>query len=286
MSEINIQNGSESIQFKKYNIDEATVIAHCQEFENSQLHISEEELRLIISLMDLTTLEATDTDEKVVSLCQKAMQPTANTHTAAVCVYPNFISLAKEQLKNSNVTVATVATGFPHGQIPLELKLQEVKYCVSQGADDIDIVLSRKDFLEENYQKVFDEIKAIKALCGSAHLKVILEVGELKDLSLIRLASDLSIAAGADFIKTSTGKIPQAANLPASMLMLQSIKQHFDETGKKVGFKPAGGIRTPLQAMSYLHLLQSIPGKDWLTPGLFRFGASSLLDQVLLELNK
>lgn len=243
------------------------------------LESPEQGLKLIANLIDLTTLNSTDTDEKVIQLCQKAL--TCKTQVAAICVYPRFISTARTQLADSPIQLASVATGFPHGQIPLDLKVKEVEFAVQTGATEIDMVLSRGDFLSGRYDQVSDEIKKIKEACGKSHLKVILETGELESLDNIRKASDLAIQSGADFIKTSTGKSAISATLPAVLVMLESIKDHYQKTGKQVGIKPSGGIRTPEQALSYLALTENVLGPEWLCPELFRFGASSLLDEVL-----
>ncbi|HEY0031497.1 MAG TPA: deoxyribose-phosphate aldolase [Bacteroidia bacterium] len=242
---------------------------------------SQNELKLALSLVDLTTLEGKDTDESVRALCRKAHE----TGTAAVCVYPAMVAVAKQQLKSSGRKVASVAGAFPSGQLPLNLRLAEVKYAIEQGADEIDMVISRGKFLEGNYDVIYEEIAAFKAVCGAVTLKVILETGELETLDNIRLASDIALHAGADFIKTSTGKIVVNATLPAVCVMLQAIKDFQISSGKKCGIKPSGGISDGNTAAKYLRLAEMILGKEWLTPALFRFGASRLVDNLFAEIN-
>ena len=238
-------------------------------------------------MMDLTTLEGSDSDGKVRQLCNKALRPYTELpnipSVAAVCVYPNRVALAKNILKNSSISVASVATAFPSGMSSLQIKLDDVEYAVSEGADEIDMVISRGAFLSGEYTKVYDEIAQIKQACGSAHLKVILETGELGSLENIRMASDLAMKAGADFIKTSTGKISPAASMPVVLVMLQAIRDNYNSTGVKVGMKPAGGIRSSKQAIQYLVMVKETLGIDWLNPSLFRFGASSLANDVLMQ---
>jgi len=247
-------------------------------------------IRLAISMIDLTTLEGKDSDGKIRALCQKAMHPVAGNdnipHVAAVCVYPNFIKIAKETLGRSGVKVASVATSFPSGQIPLKLKVEEIKKAVSLGADEIDMVMNRGEFLSGNYDYVTDEILAAKESCGNAHLKVILETGELETFDNIRKASLLAMTSGADFIKTSTGKIQPAATLSVTLVMLEAIRDYFDATGMRIGMKPAGGIRSTKEAISYLCLVNETLGENWLTPDLFRIGASSLLNDLLMQYEK
>jgi deoxyribose-phosphate aldolase len=247
-------------------------------------------LDLAIRMMDLTTLEGADTPGKVAALCSKAVRPDPVDRTvpsvAAVCVYPNLVPHAKERLEGSGVKVASVATGFPSGQFPTEVKLQDVRAAVELGADEVDMVIDRGAFLSGRYAKVYDEIVRVKEACGDAHLKVILETGELGTYDNVRRASLLAMAAGADFIKTSTGKVSPAATLPVSLVMLEAIRDVHDETGRVVGFKPAGGIRTAKQAVQHLVLVHETLGVDWLTPDLHRFGASSLLNDVLMQIRK
>jgi len=244
-------------------------------------------LDLALRMMDLTTLEGSDSDGKVRQLCNKALSPYTELpnipSVAAVCVYPNRVALAKNILKNSSISVASVATAFPSGMSSLQIKLDDVEYAVSEGADEIDMVISRGAFLSGEYTRVYDEIAQIKQACGSAHLKVILETGELGSLESIRMASDLAMKAGADFIKTSTGKISPAASMPVVLVMLQAIRDNYNSTGVKVGMKPAGGIRSSKQAIQYLVMVKETLGIDWLNPSLFRFGASSLANDVLMQ---
>src|SRR6187399_3368219 len=247
-------------------------------------------LELAVRMMDLTTLEGQDTPGKVAALCSKAMRPDPVDLTvpsvAAVCVYPNLVATAKERLVGSDVKVASVATAFPSGQSPTEIKVAETRAVVELGADEVDMVIDRGAFLSGRYAKVFDEIVRVKEACAEAHLKVILETGELGTYDNVRRASLIAIAAGADFIKTSTGKISPAATLPVALVMLEAIRDVHDETGRVVGFKPAGGVRSAKQSVQYLCLLHETLGPGWLTPDLFRFGASSLLNDVLLQLRK
>jgi deoxyribose-phosphate aldolase len=258
-------------------------------------------LYAIIEMIDLTTLEGADTPGRVRQLCAKAVQPVprgifadiqtefnarAIPSVAAVCVYPSLVATAVDALKGTDVEVASVATAFPAGQLPLKTKLLDVKMAVSKGATEIDMVINRRAFLTGDYQKVFDEIVATKEVCGKAHLKVILETGELQTYDKIQLASRLAIHAGADFIKTSTGKVTPAATLPVTLVMLQVIQDHYEQTGKKIGMKPAGGIRDAKTAIHYLCMVNEVLGEDWLTPKLFRFGASSLLNDVLRQIYK
>lgn len=247
-------------------------------------------LRLAISMMDLTTLEGKDTPAKVRALCAKAMRPLASDASlpscAAVCVYPNFVAVAKRALAGSTVRVASVATAFPSGQSPLEVKLDDVRRAVELGADEIDMVIDRGAMLAGRHAEVFDEIAATKQACGAAHLKVILETGELGSYDVVRKASRIAILAGADFIKTSTGKIQPAATPPVTLVMLGAIREHFLATGTRIGMKPAGGIRTAKQALHYLVMVKETLGDAWLVPELFRFGASTLLNDVLMQLEK
>src|SRR5689334_4117593 len=249
-----------------------------------------EALDLAIRMMDLTTLEGADTPGKVSALCAKAMHPDPGDPSipsvAAVCVYPNLVAVAKKKLTGSGVKVASVATAFPSGQSALEVKLADVRQAVELGADEIDMVIDRGAFLSGRYAKVFDEIVRVKEACGVAHLKVILEVSELGTYDNVRRASILAMAAGADFIKTSTGKLPGAATLPVTLVMLEAIRDVYEQTGRKVGMKPAGGIRQAKQAVQYLVQLHETLGPEWLTPDLYRLGASSLLNDVLMQIRK
>jgi deoxyribose-phosphate aldolase len=247
-------------------------------------------LKLALSMIDLTTLEGKDSAGKVIQLCHKARQPHAELPdlptVAAVCVYPRMVSTAVKELKNTNIKVASVATAFPSGMVSLNSKLDDTRYAVDQGADEIDMVISRGEFLSGNYKYLYDEIAAVKEVCGDAHLKVILETGELGTLENVRKASQLAINAGADFIKTSTGKITPAATQPVTLVMLETIRDHFDATGKMIGMKPAGGIRKAKQAIQYLILVKETLGEAWLTPEWFRFGASSLTNDLLMQIVK
>ena len=247
-------------------------------------------LKLAISMMDLTTLEGKDTPGKIAFLCRKAMQPLDPRYQvpscAAVCVYPNFVRVAKKFLGSSGVKVASVATAFPTGLMPLKLRLAEARNAARDGADEIDMVIDRGKFLAGEHALVFDQIAATKEACGDAHLKVILETGELQTYDNVRLASDIAMRAGADFIKTSTGKISPAATMPVTLVMLEAIRDYFYETGIRIGMKPAGGIRNAKQALAYLVMLKETLGDDWLTPDLFRFGASTLVNDVLMQIVK
>lgn len=241
--------------------------------------------RNILGFIDLTTLEGADTEEKVNALCEKAIafkDKSQNIpYTAAVCVYPTFAKQVRTKLCGTGIHTACVAGAFPAGQSPLFVKLIEVKYAVDEGAEEIDMVVSRGKALQGDWKTVHQEIKAIKQFCGDAHLKVILETGELQTLKNIKIASDIAIAAGADFIKTSTGKITISATIPAAYIMLLSIKEHYQKTGIKIGLKPAGGISEPSQAIEYYALVDAVLGKEWLTKDLFRIGASRLADKLL-----
>ena len=247
-------------------------------------------LKLAISMMDLTTLEGKDTPGKIAFLCRKAMQPADPRYDvpscAAVCVYSSLVRVAKKFLQRSTVKVASVATAFPTGLMPLKLKLQEVRQATREGADEIDMVINRGSFLAGEHARVFDEIAMTKEACGDAHLKVILETGELQTYDNVRVASELAMRAGADFIKTSTGKVSPAATMPVTLVMLEAIRDYFYATGIRIGMKPAGGIRTAKQALAYLVMVKETLGDDWLTPDLFRFGASTLANDVLMQITK
>jgi deoxyribose-phosphate aldolase len=247
-------------------------------------------LDLAIRCTDLTTLEGADTPGKVAALCSKAVRPDPTDKNipsvAAVCVYPNLVPVAVERLRGTGVSVASVATAFPSGQAPLQTKLEEVRWVVEQGADEVDMVIDRGAFLSGRYAKVYDEIVRVKEACGEAHLKVIIETGELGTYDNVRRASLLAMAAGADFIKTSTGKLASAATLPVALVMLEAIRDVHEETGRVVGFKAAGGIRNAKQAVQHLVLVHETVGTEWLTPDLYRLGASSLLNDVLMQIRK
>ena len=247
-------------------------------------------LNTVLSMIDLTTLEGKDSPGKVKQLCYKA----AHLHdqfpnlpsVAAICVYPTMVPIAKKALENTNINVASVATAFPAGMTSLEYKLEEVKRVVVDGADEVDMVISRGKFLRGEYNYVSDEISLVKEACGQAHLKVILETGELVTLDNVRLASDLAMEAGADFIKTSTGKVSPAATPPVVLIMLEAIRDYYKKTGKKIGMKPAGGISKAKLAIQYLVMIKETLGQDWLDAELFRFGASSLANDVLMQIVK
>jgi len=266
-------------------------------------------LKIVVSMMDLTTLEGKDTPGKIAYLCRKALQPAdpkyAVPSCAAVCVYPNMVKYARKFLGERSGTgilpvrsathgqdaratprIASVATAFPSGQYPLRTKLDEVRRAVADGADEIDMVINRCAFLSGDYAKMFDEIAATREACGPAHLKVILETGELVTYDNVRLASEIAMQAGADFIKTSTGKVSPAATMPVTLVMLEAIRDHFFATGVRIGMKPAGGIRNAKQALHYLVMVKETLGDDWLTPDLFRFGASTLVNDVLMQIAK
>ena len=262
-------------------------------------------LRLAVSMTDLTTLEGKDSPEKVRALCRKAISPAPALDAAlraadrapipsvaAICVYPNLVAVAREALAGSGVKVASVATGFPSGQFPLEIRLDDTRRAVEAGADEIDMVISRGAFLAGEYARVADEIARVKEACGPAHLKIILETGELETLDAVRYASDLAIRAalsvgpaadGEIFIKTSTGKVTPAATMPVVLVMLEAIRDAYRETGVRIGMKPAGGIRTAKAAIAQLVMVQETLGGDWLHPHLFRFGASTLLNDILRQ---
>jgi deoxyribose-phosphate aldolase len=247
-------------------------------------------LRLVVSMMDLTTLEGKDTPGKVAYLCRKAIQPAdprlGVPSCAAVCVYPNLVRAAKAFLGDSGVKVAAVTTAFPSGAMPLKVKLLDTRMAVAEGADEIDMVIDRGAFLAGEHARVGDEIAAVKEACGPAHLKVILETGELQTYDNVRIASDLAMRSGADFIKTSTGKVQPAATMPVTLVMLEAIREFFFETGRRIGMKPAGGIRTAKESLAYLVMLAETLGDDWMTPNLFRFGASTLANDVLMQIAK
>jgi deoxyribose-phosphate aldolase len=247
-------------------------------------------LDLAVRCMDLTTLEGGDTPGKVAALCSKAIRPQPADHSipsvAAVCIYPSLVAEAVRHVRGTGVRVASVATAFPSGQSFLDVKLAETKQAVAAGADEVDMVIDRGAFLSGNYQKTYDGIAAIRETTGAAHLKVILETAELGTYDNVRRASILAMAAGADFIKTSTGKVQPAATLPVSLVMMEAIRDFQRETGRPVGFKPAGGIKTAKQAIAYLVLLWETLGADWMTPDRFRLGASSLLNDVLMQIVK
>ncbi len=273
-------------------VDEVGVNERVARFQSRSIKTASkiEALKLILSMIDLTTLEGQDTPGKVRQLCQKAIHlhdaMPGLPHVAAVCVYPTMVGVAKEALEGRDINIASVATAFPSGQAPLSVKLEDTRMAVDAGANEIDMVISRGEFLSGQYAHVFDEIVAIKEACGDAHLKVILETGELGTLDRVRKASVLAMHAGADFIKTSTGKIQPAATMQVTLVMLQAIRDYYYETGRMVGMKPAGGISSAKLAVHYLVMLRETLGNAWMTPEWFRFGASSLANDVLMQLQK
>jgi deoxyribose-phosphate aldolase len=242
---------------------------------------------LAIRMVDLTTLEGADTPGKIRALCAKARRPDPTDPTcpqvAAVCVYPSHVATAAAELKGSGIHVASVATAFPSGQAPLSVKLDDTRAAVADGADEIDMVINRGAFLSGRFLEVLDEIVAVKQACGDAHLKVILETGELATYDNVRRASWLAMLAGGDFIKTSTGKVQPAATLPVTLIMLEAVRDFRRETGRQVGVKPAGGIRASKEALKYLVTVNETAGEDWLDPDWFRFGASTLLNDLLMQ---
>lgn len=244
----------------------------------------------VLNMIDLTTLEGKDTDQKVRQLCYKARHPhdelSGIPTVAAICVYPNFVRVAKKALEGSGIKVASVATAFPSGQSTRAIKLADTRFAVSEGADEVDMVISRGKFHAGEYGFVFDEIAAIKEACGKARLKVILETGELGSFDKVRRASDIAMYAGADFIKTSTGKIQPAATMPVTLVMLEAIRDFYYQTGRQVGMKPAGGISKSKLALHYLVMLRETLGQDWMSNEWFRFGASSLANDVLMQIRK
>ena len=247
-------------------------------------------LYLALSMIDLTTLEGKDSEGKVKQLCYKAShlhyKHPGLPYVAAICVYPTMVPIAKKELEGTGINVASVATAFPSGMADINAKLDEVKSVVDAGADEVDMVISRGRFLNGDYNYVSDEISQVKDACGKAHLKVILETGELVTLDNVQLASDIAMEAGADFIKTSTGKVSPAATPPVVLTMLEAIRDFQIKTGKKIGMKPAGGIGTAKQAIQYLVMIKETLGDDWLSPNLFRFGASSLANDILMQIMK
>lgn len=298
--------GGGKITIPHYPVDRVGAIERANSFTKRSIKTESklDALYLAISMVDLTTLEGSDTPGKVKQLCGKAIQPMPAAmidqiereigkkikpipSVAAVCVYPSQIATAVKCVKGTGIEVASVATAFPSGQLPADLKLEDVKHAVKLGATEIDMVINRDAFLRGDYQTVFDEIVAVKDICSdNAHLKVILETGELQTYDKIRFASWLSMEAGADFIKTSTGKAAENATLPNTLVMLQAIQDFYDEHGRMVGMKPAGGIRTAKQAIQYLVMVKETLGTEWLTPQWFRFGASVLLNDLLRQIMK
>lgn len=288
---IHIYSETNAKRWRSIRVDNTMVSARCARACTRSIKKDSKErlLRLALNMIDLTTLEGMDSPGKVQALCRKALNPHGEFSdlptTAAVCVYPNMVPIARAVLgANSPVKLASVATAFPSGLSPLPLKLQEVELTVDMGADEIDMVINRGAFLAGDWARVHHEIVETKKACGSARLKVILETGELQTLDNVAAASRLAIHAGADFIKTSTGKIKPAATMPVTLVMFEAIREHFLETGTMIGMKPAGGIRTAKQALHYLVLLAETLGSDWMTNEWFRFGASSLVNDLLRQI--
>jgi len=273
-------------------IDQVGIVQRASRFQTRSIKKSAkmQGLMMVLNMIDLTTLEGSDTPGKVKQMCYKARHLHDSIegipNVAAVCVYPNFVGLAKSELSDTKIKVASVATAFPSGNTSLEIKLDDVRLAVDQGADEIDMVISRGKYHAGEYGYVYDEIAAVKHACGLARLKVILETGELGSFDDVRRASDIAIAAGADFIKTSTGKIKPAATMPVTLVMLEAIRDHWFKTGEMVGMKPAGGISNAKLALHYLIMVKETLGEMWLDNHWFRFGASSLANDVLMQIAK
>jgi deoxyribose-phosphate aldolase len=273
-------------------VDQVGVEERCERFKNRSLKKASKvhALKLALSMIDLSSLEGADSPGKVRQLCTKAK----HLHdalpglplVAAVCIYPTMVRVARPLLAGTGIHIAAVASGFPSGQYSMSTRLDETRFAVDEGADEIDMVISRGRFLAGDFNFVFDEIVAIKEACGQAHLKVILETAELGTLDSIRKASDLAMHAGADFIKTGTGKVQPGATLPVTLVMLEAARDFYYATGKKIGVKPAGGIASAKLALQYLVMLYETMGQDWLTPDLYRFGASKLANDILMQLAK
>ena len=282
-----------SVEYKRSRpIDAVGVAERCARFRTRSIKKESKvsALQLALSMIDLTTLEGKDTPGKVRQLCAKARNPHPSIselpQVAAVCVYPNRVAEARRALGDAPIQVASVATAFPSGMAPLKVRLADTRYAVKEGADEIDMVISRGDFLAGNFQAIRNEITAVKEACGEAHLKVILETGELETLDQVRMASEMAMESGADFIKTSTGKVSPAATMEVTLVMLEAIRDYYDRTGTMIGMKPAGGIRDAKTAISYLVMVKETLGADWLTPQWFRFGASTLTNDLLMQLVK
>ena len=274
------------VAYKNYPRKEEEIALRIKQYGEAELkHFTEQEAyRFILGVIDLTTLEGSDNKQKINELCQTAINFKDEARhipsTAAVCVYPPFVAQAKQLLKGTDIHVASVAGAFPAGQSPIEIKVAEVEYAAKAGADEIDMVISRGKFLEGNYQEVSDEIVAIKKACGTAHLKVILETGELKTADNIYAASMMAMEAGADFIKTSTGKISVNATPESFLVMLDAINDYYKQTGKMVGMKPAGGISDAETSLLYIKILENVLGEKWLNKQYFRIGASRLAKKI------
>lgn len=273
-------------------IDKIGIDERVAKFQSRSIKGASKELglKMILNMVDLTTLEGKDTPGKVKQICQKATHLHASfpnlPNVAAICVYPSMVKIAKNAVKNSSIKIASVATAFPSGQTSKKIKLDDTQFAIDEGADEIDMVISRGKFLSGEYNYVFDEIAEIKELCGKCKLKVILETGELVTLDNVRKASEIAIYAGADFIKTSTGKIQPAATMQTTYTMLLAIKEYYEKTGIMIGMKPAGGISTSKLALHYLVMVKETLGDQWLSNDFFRFGASSLANDVLMQLVK
>jgi deoxyribose-phosphate aldolase len=287
MSVISIPDFNQTIPIDKVGVEERVSRLNKRSIKKES---KVQALKLALSMIDLTTLEGKDSEGKVIQMCSKARVPYALMpdlpSVAAVCVYPNMVATAKKALNGTRINVASVATAFPSGMAQLQVNWTTQKFAVDSGADEIDMVISRGEFLKGNYNFIFDEIAAIKEACGEAHLKVILETGELETFENVRTASDIAMYAGADFIKTSTGKISPAATQPVTLVMLEAIRDFYADTGIMVGMKPAGGIRKAKEALQYLVLVKETLGAAWLTPDWFRFGASSLTNDLLMQIVK
>ncbi len=273
------------MEFKEYTQTSETIEARIRQILTKMLKPETQVLKDLFSFLDLTTLEATDNHARIHAFCKQALDYKAQgLKVAAVCVYMPFVKQSAELLKQSNIKIATVSNSFPSGQLPLHLKLEEVKWAVAEGADEVDMVISRGKMLEAAYDEVFTEINETKKACGNAKLKVILETGELADPQVIRKASEIALNAGADFLKTSTGKVQPAATAEVAMIMLDTIKEYYEASGKKVGFKPAGGIADTQTAFLYYNIVKETVGEEWLKPELFRIGASRLATKIIDEL--
>lgn len=278
------------ISFSNYNCSSEDIMQKAAEINAEKLSPAKrkEVLKTILSCIDLTTLEGSDTNEKIITMCVTAhsfsLQGEGIPNVAAVCFYPPFVKLAKEKLADKGIKVASVAAGFPSGQLPLNLKVAEVAFAVSEGADEIDIVISRGKLIANRCNEVYQEIVALKEACGNAHLKVILETGELGLVYRIRKACEISLKAGADFLKTSTGKMHPAATPEAFLIMLDTIDEFYKKTGRMIGIKAAGGIAEPDDAIKYYQLVKHVLGNQWLNKDLFRIGASRLAGKVANEI--
>jgi len=270
------------IDFENIQAEVQSVLDKVPAIESSQ-----QELRTVFSCMDFTSLDGSDNEEKIRILCEKAISfgEKGLPYPAAVCIYPPFISVAKQTLKGTPIKIATTAAAFPSGQMPLSVKLEEIKYAIGEGADEVDVVITRGTFLAGEYRTIFRELDSMRSLVNPGLLKVILETGELKTPENIARASEIAIEAGADFIKTSTGKITPAATPEAAYIMLKVIDACYRNTGKQIGIKPAGGIADPATALNYFWLVKELLGNKWLTPSLFRIGASRLADRIIEQIS-